>query len=689
MIRRIVFLSILLAAILLTIGCGGNDNIAAIPSTQISDITSLEGFVYVVSNELLISDINLNSPSFRELSESKTGKEPVADCKVKVKDQEVVTDPEGHFEFNGIAEGEEDVFFDPSNSTNAKNVPPVKEKMVSKKTNQEQYSYEWSEYRIQVVPRKRAQHVGVPKQYRINTWHLDKPSDIPPGIVIIWSYEYPDGSTNNGSTIDSLGIFTPALPTIDKQRVKVIATITDTEGNILNDIVFEDPSHAYSEVKVLRGDGTDVGTVNGNVSKITNYIITGQAENIEGAVVALDGIDNIGITDANGNYTINDVPPDLYSALMEYQTISQNKDVDVQQPSTTLDFLITEDITITPTPIPTTTTAPGQPTSTPAPTNTPLPGQPTSTPAPAIPTATPIPPTPTSTAVPAGPSWHHNPAYTGGINWNDIDYTDSNNLFICGMLNVIKSTDGGLNWTDVSYSDTATSVAMADNNIVITTSNTGKIYKTINSGVSWTQIDTGTGANLLCNFFFNNLYGWVAGGNSQIRHTSDTGDTWGSQASSGFMDSIKDTEFISTTVGFMVGLDSGAGKIHRSVNGGIHWNEMTIPINTAALYGLCFIGSDAWACGNNGEILKSENTGINWAKIAQTYTTDPLNDVDMATSLVGWTVGTNGVILYTTNGGTTWVQQESFTTNTLKAIIALSPEHAWAVGDNGDILEYY
>lgn len=687
-------LIIIISALLLSCGDNGNSIIPNPVPTTSANTSNIHGFVYVVENELLITNTQINNISNKSINTSGQTAEPVKNCKVKTEGQETQTDQNGQFEFQGLPEGEKNLDFDPSQSDNAQNCNPVRETFQSKST-ENQIDPDWKNWRIQVVPRKRAQLVGQPKQYRINCWHLDKPADIPPGIVLEWSLEDLQG------VVDAQGIFTPSAPTPKNFYGKVHVTIKDLQGNNLNSIVFELPEYAYSEVKVLKDDPAEFGTLQGRVTKITNIIISNQTEPIQGATIALDGIDNIGITNSTGNYVISNLPPAQYNALMNYQSVNQSAPVEVIQPTTTLDFTISEDIIITPTPTiiipvstPTPTIAP-DPNTTPTitPTATPT-ATPTFTPTPTStvqPTATNTPttiPTNTPTPVPT-PYWHHNPNYTGGIWWNDIDWTNANNISICGDNYSLITTDGGNSWTLYNAGANSRSNAMLSTSNIINTSIAGNILKTTNGGTNWSSIYTGTGAILNAIFFLDINTGWVAGENSQIRYTTDGGNSWNGSAVTGFTINIKDCEFISSTTGFVCGFQGANGAIHKSSNGGVNWAIQITPGGIGGLNSLCFVGSTAFSCGNGGLIIKSTDTGSNWSNLNQSISTQELKSIDMVDANTGWAVGLNGVILYTTNSGTTWVQQESFTTNGLQSVIALNAIHAWAVGDNGEVLEYY
>ena len=90
-----------------------------------------------------------------------------------------------------------------------------------------------------------------------------------------------------------------------------------------------------------------------------------------------------------------------------------------------------------------------------------------------------------------------------------------------------------------------------------------------------------------------------------------------------------------------------------------HWTEQSSGI-TSALYSVSAVdNSVVWACGENGVVLRTINSGINW-----TATTSPnpsvglytIQGLDAMTALVGGASATAGVAYKTIDGGLTWTQ---------------------------------
>jgi photosystem II stability/assembly factor-like uncharacterized protein len=89
------------------------------------------------------------------------------------------------------------------------------------------------------------------------------------------------------------------------------------------------------------------------------------------------------------------------------------------------------------------------------------------------------------------------------------------------------------------------------------------------------------------------------------------------------------------------------------------WTEQSSGI-TSPLYSVSAVDNNvAWACGENGVVLRTINSGVNW-----TTTTSPnpsiglytIRGIDDMIALVGGASATAGVVYKTTDGGATWTQ---------------------------------
>ena len=122
-------------------------------------------------------------------------------------------------------------------------------------------------------------------------------------------------------------------------------------------------------------------------------------------------------------------------------------------------------------------------------------------------------------------------------------------------------------------------------------------------------------------------------------------------------------------------------------NAQLIWQHVPANVN---LNGFDAHGSIGWAVGDNGVIMRTSNSGVNWT-IVNSGTTQNLKSVhfhEMPYSDIGYACGNNGTILKSTNGGINWVQQNSGTTLNLGHIVFLNPPSqniGSAVGNLGTI----
>jgi hypothetical protein len=95
----------------------------------------------------------------------------------------------------------------------------------------------------------------------------------------------------------------------------------------------------------------------------------------------------------------------------------------------------------------------------------------------------------------------------------------------------------------------------------------GYILKTINAGVTWTSLSSGTTDYLYSVFFENSNTGYVVGSRGTILKTNNSGTTWSVlEFWSITMNDLKSVCFTDANTGYVVGED---GAILKTTNGGV------------------------------------------------------------------------------------------------------------------------
>lgn len=98
-----------------------------------------------------------------------------------------------------------------------------------------------------------------------------------------------------------------------------------------------------------------------------------------------------------------------------------------------------------------------------------------------------------------------------------------------------------------------------------------------------------------------------------------------------------------------------------------------------------FNSTTGWACGTDGVIRKTINSGTNWEN-QYTNTKVTLNAIHFVNDQTGWAAGEDGVILRSTNSGTNWVQQTTGVTNRILDISFLNATTGIAGASSGKVL---
>lgn len=135
----------------------------------------------------------------------------------------------------------------------------------------------------------------------------------------------------------------------------------------------------------------------------------------------------------------------------------------------------------------------------------------------------------------------------------------------------------------------------------------GKIYRTLDEGITWTSHGAGTKNTLRAVHVVGATRRFAAGDKGTIVVSTDAkGATWSVASSSPTSADLYDIHFFNDKLGWIVG---DKGTILHTANGGSSWTVQPTGI-TKRLEGVCFNTSvDGWAVGEGGTILYTESGG--------------------------------------------------------------------------------
>jgi photosystem II stability/assembly factor-like uncharacterized protein len=254
-------------------------------------------------------------------------------------------------------------------------------------------------------------------------------------------------------------------------------------------------------------------------------------------------------------------------------------------------------------------------------------------------------------------------------------------------------------WTEQTsgISTALYSVSAVDDNIAWACGASGKVLRTTNKGVNWTNVigNLPTAYAMYCIFAWDANTAVVTGVSSSttaIYQTSNGGTNWTTANShSGFGDNLY---MSSATNAYFIGDPiSGYWDLLSSTNAGLNWSTWSslATTNTSGTYNnaACFNGQQIWFCSNgDSKVNYTSNMGVNWSQ--QTSSLSELTAIWFNSSTAGLAAGssTSPGMLITTNSGTNWsTLTQSFVGTSSIAAITGTGNSYWVAKQDSTI--YY
>ena len=128
------------------------------------------------------------------------------------------------------------------------------------------------------------------------------------------------------------------------------------------------------------------------------------------------------------------------------------------------------------------------------------------------------------------------------------------------------------------------------------------------------------------------------------------------------------------------------GNIYLSTNGGAYpeiQKSVEYPLN--AIFGLD--KDHVWAGGENGQMLYSQDGGINWME-SNTDLELTIFDIQFLDSDTGFACGSTGIIIKSSDGGINWEDELTIPGIDITALYYKDTETGWACGSNNSIFLY-
>lgn len=294
-----------------------------------------------------------------------------------------------------------------------------------------------------------------------------------------------------------------------------------------------------------------------------------------------------------------------------------------------------------------------------------------------------------------GLNWFENPNLPKEADGNSLSFINANHgwVLFSGMVGLFETKNGGQTWSSIAAGLPSTRIQFIDDQRGWAIGGAGTpMMRTQDGGKTWLPVDARTSRPLRgLHIFIQNgtgrITGVAVGENGTVIKTDD-GDNWELLTSS---TSHSLRAVYRQQDGNKIWAVGGGGTLLFSSNTGVTIGKLnqgivaTEPNESPNLYGVTFSRNlqTAYAVGERGTILKSENGGLLWKKLIVPHTqafigvSSPTPDGQFVV-----TVGEDGMILASRDGGRTWVLSQPDPRITLTAVHFSDPGTGWALSEN-------
>jgi len=239
-----------------------------------------------------------------------------------------------------------------------------------------------------------------------------------------------------------------------------------------------------------------------------------------------------------------------------------------------------------------------------------------------------------------GTSWTTLTVGSGNWRFGDLDFWDSNNGVAMSVLNaggsaIYVTSDGGDTWTtatgisselqDVTYASATTLYAVGLDE---------KIYKSTDSGLSWSVNYTGTSTYYFFGVAFDGDFGVVGGEDGKMFSTTDGGSNWSSYASG--YENLYGAHVFNSDSAYLGGTDE---NIYKTTDSGSNWTMEYNGSGSSHIYKIKYTQNNTgFACGSQGYIIRKEAplSADFTADNTTTCTGSTVNFTDLSVAATSW-----------------------------------------------------
>lgn len=237
--------------------------------------------------------------------------------------------------------------------------------------------------------------------------------------------------------------------------------------------------------------------------------------------------------------------------------------------------------------------------------------------------------------------------------FNSVHSPDGINVYAVGDSGKIyKSSNSGNNWFSYSYTSNNLKTVHSKGNTVWFAGDSGKVYKADLTMNTITLLNAGQLFTINSIFFVNNSTGYLCGDNGKIFKSTNGGDNWNLKTSGIGNIKLNSISFLDSQNGIVAGNN---GKIYRTTNGGSVWIEETSFTNSNLL-DIKYFPDGIISAGENGTLVSKQNNS-SWSVI-NTRTNSDIRGVSGISVQNVHICGGGGFIRNNKNGSTKFLNFE-------------------------------
>lgn len=277
---------------------------------------------------------------------------------------------------------------------------------------------------------------------------------------------------------------------------------------------------------------------------------------------------------------------------------------------------------------------------------------------------------------------------------NQIFFIDDTTGFIPGgerfsQALILKTVDGGWNWHVQEFPEAGKelfNVCRAPGGTLYAIGFDGKLLQSSDGGLSWTfrQLWYRPYKDL---YFSSGERGVAIGGISyKAGFITEIFAPEGQGEDDSLDYELNDLEMVNGRTGFLAGF----GVIARTDDSGRSWQEQDIRNdNFTAIHARNEY--EAWTCGYNGSIWKTNDGGQTWQRMRNGNDISKpryrLLAICMKNALEGFACGEDGLVIYTDDGGHHWMEFDRFTERALRSMHLFPDGRLLLAGDGGALYQ--